>query len=156
MAMTRLEQGCSSKSTEETHLEAGPNAPPNIANKEAYHVGLILGKDGVVVLAGFRELSLGLEPHSEETLDAGGVLEALLEAGQAYLRHMRGEGVRGAKEDAENRSVLFLHRRDEACIKHSFPTRFCPRATRDIPALSASSEKTLSCTVGQGMRDRTV
>jgi len=29
-------------------------------------LGLILGKDGVVDLAGFRELSLGLEPHSEE------------------------------------------------------------------------------------------
>src|SRR3954452_19687433 len=110
MAMTRLEQGCSSESTEETHLEDGPNAPPNIAEKEAYHVGLILGKDGVVDLAGFRELSLGLEPHSEETLDAGGVLEALLEAGQAYLRDMRGEEVRGAEEGAENRSVL-LHPR---------------------------------------------
>jgi hypothetical protein len=45
------------------------------------------------------------------TLDAGGVLEALLEAGQAYLRHMRGEEVRGAEEGAENRSVLFLHPR---------------------------------------------
>src|SRR4051812_23259003 len=29
-------------------------------------------------------------------------------------------------------------RRDEACIKHSFPTRFCPRAARDILTLSAS------------------
>ena len=43
-----MEQGCSSKSTEEAHLEAGPNASPNIAEKEAYHVGLILGKNGVV------------------------------------------------------------------------------------------------------------
>src|SRR5947209_2207450 len=88
-------------------FKAGPNAPPNIAEKETYHIGLILGKDGIVDLAGFRELSLGLEPHSEETLDAGGVLEAFLEAGQAYLRDMRGEEVRGAEEGAENRSVLF-------------------------------------------------
>ena len=78
-------------------FKAGPNAPPNIAEKEAYHIGLILCKDSVVDLAGFRELSLGLEPHSEETLDAGGLLEALLEAGQAYLRDMRGEEVRGRK-----------------------------------------------------------
>jgi hypothetical protein len=78
-------------------FKAGPNAPPNIAEKEVYHIGLILGKDGVVDLVGFRELSLGLEPHSEETLDAGGLLEALLEVGQAYLCDMRGEEVRGGR-----------------------------------------------------------
>src|SRR6184192_4068480 len=76
-------------------FKAGPNAPPNITEKEAYHIGLILGKDGVVDLVGFRELSLGLEPYSEETLDAGGLLEALLEVGQAYLCDMRGEEVKG-------------------------------------------------------------
>ena len=76
-------------------FKAGPNAPPNIAEKETYHIGLILGKDGVVDLVGFRELSLGLEPHSEEMLDAGGLLEALLEVGQAYLCDMRDEEVRG-------------------------------------------------------------
>ena len=62
-------------------FKAGPNAPPNIAEKETYHIGLILGKNGVVDLVGFLELSLGLEPYSEETLDAGGLLEALLEVG---------------------------------------------------------------------------
>jgi len=76
-------------------FKTGPNAPPNIAEKETYHIGLILGKDGVVDLVGFRELSLGLEPHSEEMLDAGGLLEALLEVGQAYLCDMRDEEVRG-------------------------------------------------------------
>ena len=76
-------------------FKAGPKAPPNIAEKETYHIGLILGKNGVVDLVGFRELSLGLEPYSEETLDAGGLLEALLEVGQAYLCDMRGEEVKG-------------------------------------------------------------
>src|SRR5437660_3766006 len=76
-------------------FKAGPNASPNIAEKETYHIGLILGKDGVVDFVGFRELSLGLEPHSEEMLDAGGLLEALLEVGQAYLCDMRDEEVRG-------------------------------------------------------------
>jgi hypothetical protein len=76
-------------------FKAGPNAPPNIAEKETYHIGLILGKDGVVDLVGFRELSLGLEPHSEKMLDAGGLLEALLEVGQTYLCDMRDEEVEG-------------------------------------------------------------
>src|SRR3954468_24648410 len=64
----------------------------------------------------------------------------------------------GRPHRAKRRATLaeLSVRRDEACIKHSFPTRFCPRAARDIPALSASSKKTLSCTVGQGMRGRTV
>src|SRR5947209_4892368 len=78
-------------------FKAGPNASPNIVEKETYHIGLILGKDGVVDLVGFRELSLGLEPHSEETLDAGELLEALLEVGQAYLCDMRDEEVRGGR-----------------------------------------------------------
>src|SRR5947209_14015108 len=76
-------------------FKTGPNAPPNIAEKETYHIGLILGKNGVVDHVGFLELSLGLEPYSEETLDAGGLLEALLEVGQAYLCDMRGEEVKG-------------------------------------------------------------
>ena len=59
-------------------FKARPNASPNITEKETYHIGLILGKNGVVDLVGFRELSLGLEPHSEEMLDAGGLLEAFL------------------------------------------------------------------------------
>jgi len=59
-------------------FKAGPNVSPNITEKETYYIGLMLGKNGVVDLVGFRELSLGLEPHSEETLDAGGLLEAFL------------------------------------------------------------------------------
>ena len=56
---------------------------------------------------GFRELSLGLEPYSEETLDAGGLLEALLEVGQAYLCDMRGEEVKGGRgEETGFRSML--------------------------------------------------
>ena len=78
-------------------FKAGPKAPPNIAEKETYHIGLILGKNGVVDLVGFRELSLGLEPHSEETLDAGGLLEAFLYVGQTYLCDMRGEEVKGGE-----------------------------------------------------------